>query len=216
MGGLSDGAHASSSVRDGFVRYVSKYLEKYKKGSGKISSINDAEVKNMLFDAIARVNHTLYLESVALTHGTGMGTTVASILVIGKKAYVCHVGDSRVYAIVSDKLLRITSDHSLVQHLLDTKKITPEEAEAHPNKNVLIRAIGTDEFTEPDISVRIFAKASCYLICSDGLNLHVSDSEIEEQLKAQGDPREKVQALLSLARERGERDNTTALVISSK
>lgn len=215
MGGLSSGSHASSLARDTFVKYVTKNLEKYKKSTGKIAVHDDTAVKNILCEGVSRANHTLYMESLTLQSRSGMGTTLAAILVIAKKAYICHVGDSRVYALVSGKLCRLTKDHSLVQYLVDTSQISEGEAARHPQKNVLLKAIGTDETISPDISVMSFSKAKHYLICSDGLTLHISDDEIEDVLLADSDASEKVKTLISLARGRGERDNTTVLVISS-
>ena len=214
MGGLSSGSHASSLASDTFIKYVVKNLEKYKKSTGKISLHDDAVVKNILSEGVARANHALYMESITLQSSAGMGTTLVAILVIGKKAYVCHVGDSRAYATVSGKLVRLTKDHSLVQYLVDTDQISEAEAARHPQKNVLIKAIGTEESVTPDISVMTFSKAKNYLLCSDGLTLHVSDEEIESALLSESDTQDKVKELLSLARTRGERDNTTLLVIS--
>lgn len=215
MGGLSLGAHASELARDTFVKYVSKSLEKHKKSTGKIAVDNDNTVKSILCEGVSRANHALYMETLTMQNSVGMGTTLAAILVISKKAYICHVGDSRVYALISNKLTRLTKDHSLVQYLVDTKQISSSEAEKHPQKNVLTKAIGTDETITPDISVMNFTKAKHYLICSDGLNIHISDGEIEEILLSDTAVDEKVKTLISLARERGERDNTTVLVISS-
>ena len=213
MGGLSSGAHASSSVRDCFVKYVTKNLEKYKKSSGKILLHDDIVVKNILSEAVARANHLLYMESISLTDGKSMGTTIACVLIIGKKTYVCHVGDSRVYALASDKLCRLTEDHSLVQYLVDSSIIAPTEASKHPDKNVLTRAIGTDETVTPDISITVPPKTKYYLICSDGLTLHVSDTEIEAVLLKDNTAREKASELISLAKSRGGRDNITVIVI---
>ncbi len=216
MGGLSSGARASELARDVFVRYVTKNLEKYKKSSGKMVIHDDVTVKNILTEGVSRANHSLYMESITLSKNEGMGTTIAAILVIEKKAYICHVGDSRVYALVANKLTKLTRDHSLVQYLVDTEQISKAEAERHPQKNVLLKAIGTEDVVAPDISVMNFSKAKHYLICSDGLNLHISDGEIEEILASDTPADEKVKTLISLARGRGERDNTTVLVISSQ
>ncbi len=213
MGGLSSGAHASSSARDCFVKYVTKNLEKYKKASGKIVLNDDTVVKNILSEAIARTNHMLYMETISSTRSEMMGTTIACVLIIGKKTYVCHVGDSRVYALASGRIVRLTEDHSLVQYLVDTSMISRAEASKHPDKNVLTRAIGTDETVSPDISVTVPPKTKYYLICSDGLTLHVSDAEMEAVLTRDTDAKEKVESLISLAKSRGGRDNVTAIVI---
>ncbi|MBE6618499.1 MAG: serine/threonine-protein phosphatase [Ruminococcaceae bacterium] len=214
MGGLEAGSHASELARDTFTKYVVKNLEKYKKSTGKIALHDDTVVKNILCEGVARANHALYMESITLHSRSGMGTTLASILVIGKKAYICHIGDSRVYGLISGKLSRLTKDHSLVQYLLDSEQISPSEADGHPQKNVLLKAIGTEETVSPDISVMTFAKAKHYLICSDGLTLHISDGEIEKILLAETAAQDKVKELISLARARGERDNTTVLIIT--
>ena len=214
MGGLSSGAHASELAMNTFVKYVTKNLEKHRKANGKISVSDETTVKNILYEGVLRANHALYMESLTMKDGAGMGTTLAALLTVSKKAYVCHVGDSRVYAIISGKLTRLTRDHSLVQYLIDTQQISRSGAEHHPQKNVLMKAIGTAETVSPDILVLRLSRATQFLLCSDGLNLHINDTEIEDILLEDTEPAEKVRTFISLARTRGERDNTTVLVVS--
>ncbi len=211
MGGLSSGALASSLAKEKLVEYLTENLKKYDSDYP-----SDSEMKNILSDSVAYASHAVYMQSLKAPAHESMGTTLAAILTTPKKAYIFHVGDSRVYALISGKLHRLTSDHTLVQYLIDTKQIAPSEAENHPQKHILTRAIGTEDFVSPDISLLSLSKAKHFLICSDGLTLHVSDDETENILKEKSSPKEKVNRLISLTKERGARDNTTVLIISAK
>ena len=209
MGGLSFGSLASSLAKESLVEYLSEAMK-----NREPSHIGDSEMKDLLSDAVAYASHILYTRSLKAPEHESMGTTLAAILATSKKAYVFHVGDSRVYALISGKFHRLTKDHTLVQYLIDTKQINAHEAENHPQKHVLIKAIGTEDFVSPDISVIHLSKVKHFLICSDGLTIHVSDDEIESVIKEKSSEKEKVSRLISLTKERGAYDNTTVIALS--
>ena len=113
----------------------------------------------------------------------GMGTTITVCIVFKMQMVVFHIGDSRVYTINEKGIAQITKDHSLVQKLVDEGKITKEEAAVHPNRNILLKALGSNEKLIPDVKEIVLKKPTKVLMCTDGLTSIVKDSEIEEIVK---------------------------------
>jgi PPM family protein phosphatase len=141
------------------------------------------------------------------------GTTMTAVAVIGDLAYVAHVGDSRVYLITKDGLEQITRDHSLVQRLIELDQLTREEAEDHPQKNVLYRALGQSETLEVDALTRRLPPNSRLLLCSDGLWNLVEEKDIVEIAMSHNNPQEACDKLVALANKRGGTDNITAIML---
>ena len=141
----------------------------------------------------------------------GMGTTLEICLIYSNKAYIGHVGDSRIYRIRKEFIRKLTHDHSYVQKLVKDGTITEEEAKIHPKKNMLMKALGCTEFVEPDVTVKGFIKDDIILICSDGLTNMISDAEIYEIIKREGTLA--AEKLVEKANENGGYDNVTAIVI---
>ena len=123
-----------------------------------------------------------------------------------------HVGDTRAYLLRAGELFQITHDHSVVQALLDEGKITPEEAESHPQRSLLLQAIGGAAPAEPDVSLHDARPGDRYLLCSDGLTTVVAAEAIRNSLSAPGDPEEAVGRLIDLANEAGGPDNIACVV----
>ena len=123
-----------------------------------------------------------------------------------------HVGDTRAYLLRAGELFQITHDHSVVQALLDEGKITPEEAESHPQRSLRLRAIDGDGATETDVSLHDARAGDRYLLCSDGLTTVVSAGVIRDALSAPGDPEQAVGLLIDLANEAGGPDNIACVV----
>ena len=143
----------------------------------------------------------------------GMGTTAVCALVRGGEATLCHAGDSRAYLCRGGKLTQLTHDHSYVQELVDCGTITEEEAEHHPQKNIITRALGVDYRLEPEVtSVQLQAK-DLLLLCSDGLTNMVPVEQME-QLLAQGPFYDLPDRLVDAANENGGSDNITALLLA--
>jgi len=142
---------------------------------------------------------------------TGMGTTITGLYWLGGRIAVVHVGDSRAYLLREGELAQITHDHTYVQTLVDSGRITEEEAAVHPRRSLLMRALDGINPVEADLSVREARAGDRFLLCSDGLSGVVSDGEIAVAL-ASGEPTGVVTRLVDLALERGAPDNVTVVV----
>ena len=143
----------------------------------------------------------------------GMGTTVTAVALVAGYWVVAHIGDSRAYLLRDGHLSRITCDHSYVQHLIDTGRITPAEAKNHPQRNVVMRVLGDfDIDPHPDISIRKAHPADRWLLCSDGLCGVLEDSTIEETMTTMSDQGECAQRLVQMALRAGSTDNVTAVI----
>ena len=141
------------------------------------------------------------------------GTTLTAVAVIGDLAYVVHVGDSRVYLVTKDGIEQMTRDHSLVQRLIELDQLTREEANSHPQKNVLYRALGQNETLEVDALTRRLPPNSRLMLCSDGLWNMVSEKEIQEITMSHTNPQEACDKLVALANMYGGSDNITAVML---
>nr|WP_244313378.1 Stp1/IreP family PP2C-type Ser/Thr phosphatase [Streptomyces zinciresistens] len=142
----------------------------------------------------------------------GMGTTLTALLWTGQRLGLVHVGDSRAYLLRDGVLTQITQDHTWVQRLVDEGRITEEEATTHPQRSLLMRALGSGDHVEPDLSIREVRAGDRYLICSDGLSGVVSHQTLEETLASYQGPQETVQELIQLALRGGGPDNITVII----
>ncbi|MBU4337337.1 MAG: protein phosphatase 2C domain-containing protein, partial [Actinobacteria bacterium] len=144
---------------------------------------------------------------------SGMGTTVTAILRTENKLAMVHLGDSRGYLLRDGELSQVTTDHTFVQHLVDTGRITPEEAIHHPQRSVVMRVLGDfDVDLTPDLSVREARVGDRWLLCSDGLSGFVSADTLTETLRTQTDVDECADRLVQLALRAGGGDNVTVVV----
>ena len=139
-----------------------------------------------------------------------MGTTLTAILFAGGRLALCHVGDSRAYLVRDGQLSQITHDDTFVQTLIDDGRITAEEANSHPQRSLLLRALNGQE-VEPDLSMREARAGDRYLLCSDGLSGVVSEETLAEALK-DPDPQSTADRLIELALRSGGPDNITVIV----
>ena len=143
----------------------------------------------------------------------GMGTTVTALSLVSSYWVLAHLGDSRAYLLRDNHLMRITSDHSYVQHLIDMGHITSEEARNHPQRNVVMRVLGDfDIDPRPDISIRVAHPSDRWLLCSDGLCGVLEDSTIQEVMSTISNQEECAQKLVSMALRAGSTDNVTAVI----
>ena len=175
-------------------------------------------VYQALFDALCRANIQILGEAAANPSLKGMGTTACIVLIQGDDAYIAHVGDSRIYLYEAAKkrLFRITKDHSLVQALVDQGQLDDRDAEHHPQKNVILKALGTREVLKPEVYTCPVQPASgdIFLICSDGLSGMVDDNGIEAILSSDSSIEEKTDQLVANANVPGKGlDNITAQLI---
>jgi serine/threonine protein phosphatase PrpC len=144
---------------------------------------------------------------------SGMGTTVTALLKTGGRLALAHIGDSRAYLLRDGQLAQITRDHTFVQRLVDDGRITPEEAEQHPQRSVLMRVLSdVIDDVEPDLSMREAKLGDRYLLCSDGLSGVVSFDTIRDTLAAGKDPGPTCEQLVQLALRGGAPDNVTCIV----
>lgn len=143
----------------------------------------------------------------------GGGTTLTAIAIIGNLAYIAHVGDSRAYLVHDGKIEQLTTDHTLVQRLIEMNELTPEEALSYPQKNVLYRAIGQNENLKVERLARTLPPSSLILLCTDGLWDMLDDEMIRVVAQDAASPQEACQQLVSLANDRGGVDNISVIAL---
>ena len=143
----------------------------------------------------------------------GGGTTLSAVAIVGNLAYLVHVGDSRAYLIRDKTIDQLTTDHTLVQRLIEMNELTPQEAEYYPQKNVLYRAIGQNEQLKLERLIRPLPPAAHVLICTDGLWDMVSDETLCHVTSDSKTPQEACDRLIKLANERGGVDNISVIVL---
>lgn len=168
----------------------------------------DACLKNAIYTA----NKNVYDMSLHNENLVGMGTTGVVCYFECRTATIANVGDSRAYHLGELGLRQVTTDHSIVQQLVDLGKITPHEAKTHPQKNLITRAIGTEPNIEVDITHTVFKKGDYFLLCTDGLTTFVDDEIIAQVIK-NNDIDNAVKELVNLANENGGMDNITVVLI---
>lgn len=163
--------------------------------------------------AIAQAHATLLERVDAEPSLTGMGTTVTALLRAGSRLALGHIGDSRAYLLRDGELVQLTHDHTFVQSLVDEGRITPEEAEQHPQRSVIMRVLSdlVPDAT-PDLSMREARVGDRYLLCSDGLSGVVSHDTLQQTLAEQDSPDEVCDKLVALALRAGAPDNVTCIV----
>ncbi|MFF3542679.1 PP2C family protein-serine/threonine phosphatase [Streptomyces platensis] len=198
MGGQAAGEVASSEVISTLVQ-----LDDDVPGSDLLTSLGTA---------VTRANDQLRVMVEEDPQLEGMGTTLTALLWTGQRLGLVHVGDSRAYLLRDGVLTQITQDHTWVQRLVDEGRITEEEATTHPQRSLLMRALGSGDHVEPDLSIREVRAGDRYLICSDGLSGVVSHQTLEETLASYHGPQETVQELIQLALRGGGPDNITCIV----
>jgi PPM family protein phosphatase len=145
---------------------------------------------------------------------TGMGTTLSGMVRVGNQVVVAHIGDSRIYLLRDGVLEQITADHTFVQRLVDSGRITPEEAAVHPRRSVLMRVLG-DVDVDPEIDTHVLdtQPGDRWLLCSDGLSGYVAEREIAEILLTTHDPEEACEKLIQASLAEGAPDNVTAVIV---
>ena len=196
MGGHKGGDVASTSARDDLLREL----------EGKTPSVA------ALSGAIEEVNRQIYHQQEHDDALTGMGTTLSVLWMSDNFVYIGHVGDSRVYLLRDGEFKQMTLDHSLVEQLVREGVLTEEEAQNHPMRNIITRAIGTDESVEVDVVVEERRKGDLWLACSDGLHGLVDDRQMRDALR-QYAPEKAADVLLKAALDAGGRDNVTLVIV---
>lgn len=168
--------------------------------------------ENRLATGVKLANARIFEQASNDSKYRGMGTTIVSVFFGEKTAYVAHVGDSRVYLFRDNQLRLVTEDHSLLNDYLKAKKLTPEEIEAFPHKNVIVRALGMKDSVQVDVGRWEPQQGDIFLLCSDGLSGMVSDAQIEDTLKQVTDLEQATATLIDLANANGGQDNVTCVL----
>ena len=197
------GGHAAGEIASRiFTDIADKYLSEYK----EISTENDMQE---MFQA---GNYGILTSIEKHPERFGMGTTATMLHVAGSKAMWAHVGDSRLYLLRRSSLQQITSDHTYVNTLLAMGSITPQEAENHPDRNKLLRAVGAEETLQVDTGSFQLEQGDIMLLCSDGLTNMVTEPAIQTVLEAK-QCKNRAEALVECAKAAGGKDNISIIVV---
>jgi protein phosphatase len=200
------GGHAGGDVASALA------LKRVMEADRPYASANDAEFA--LHASLIAANSLLAETVFEHPELTGMGTTVSAILRSGDAIAIAHIGDSRIYLLRDGKLKQITADHTFVQRLVDSGRITPEEAAVHPRRSVLMRVLGdVDAAPEIDTTVHDVKPGDRWLLCSDGLSSYVSDEKIEIVLNGLANARDAADRLIKESLDQGAPDNVTVVIV---
>ena len=206
MGGHQDGEHASSITARTLAQYVLSDVVIPQLENNSPSS-DQKTIPEVLSEGMAAANASVQDQV------PGGGTTATCAVIRGDLAYIAHVGDSRAYLYVDGNLEVITRDHLLVRRLQELGQLTAQEADTHPQRNVLYRAIGQSDSLEIDAATRRLTPSSRMLLCSDGLWGVIGDEGIRKVLRECSDPQEACDRLIDAANASGGQDNITAVII---
>lgn len=173
-------------------------------------------VEQAIVRAIEHANEHIYRYASEREQFHGMGTTVVVTVASCDSIVIGHIGDSRAYLIDGESIVQLTEDHSLVNELVRSGQITKEEADHHPRRNVLMRALGTDPRVEVDIRRYSWKSGDTILMCSDGLSALVENHKLFDIMQTDRDLDDKVNHLVELALEAGGDDNITVVLIENE
>lgn len=208
MGGHKAGSIASHLAITTFCEYIKSHKE--------IEIRTREDVVVLLKMGIREANHVLFEEASKNEEHSGMGTTFTVATVIGEVIYLAHVGDTRLYLMNEKNMFQATTDHSLVQEMLDQGYISQTESKDHPQRHIITRAVGTYPKVKIDTVMYDVSKVDYMLLCSDGLTTMLSDEEIHRTVfESPKSLEEIVDELIRLANEKGGLDNI-AVVIAKK
>ncbi len=206
MGGHQAGEVASSLAARTMAHHIVRQLYLPTLANQEYGTDQPA-LNEVLVDAVQAAN------GVVANQVPGGGTTLTCALMLGPRAYIAHVGDSRAYVVTEEGLDQITHDHSLVDRLVELGQLTRDEAATHPQKNVLYRAVGQSGVLEVDTYVRTIPHGGRLLLCSDGLWSMVSDTEITNIVTNASSLQAACESLVAAANRAGGPDNITAILV---
>lgn len=205
MGGHKAGEVASRMAVDVIVKIFNE---------DKINTSDDEDtIIDTIRRAIVEANNKIFQKSIEDLECNGMGTTITMAYLLNNKLIIGHIGDSRVYSINNNELKQITEDHSLVAELVKNGSISVEEAQIHPQKNIITRAVGTSNSIDIDIVIEEVKKDDIILLCTDGLTNMVNDLEIKSLILANEDMQRACDSLVKKANELGGQDNITVVAV---
>jgi serine/threonine protein phosphatase PrpC len=209
---VADGV-ASSSHGDRAAEMVVNSLPIYLQRHLDSVGLDDPAAPERLGGAIAEISKELSEHGATDSELAGASTTVVALVVEGLRALVAHLGDSRGYLYRDQQLYRLTRDHSLVQALIDAGEVEPQDAPAHPSRNVITRHVGMPPPAHPDVGAVDLQPSDRIMLCSDGLHGVVNDASLAEILGAARSPGDTCAALIAAANTAGGPDNITTIVI---
>jgi len=182
---------------------------------GLVDAVSEMQAESQLvIDAVAKANESIYSVSQSQPQCAGMGTTLVVGLFTNNKLLAGHIGDSRMYRLRQGELVQITEDHSLLQEQLNSGLITPEQAKFSNNKNLVTRALGIDPEVELELHEHDVLPDDIYLLCSDGLSDLVADEEISETLGTLSANLElAANQLIQMANDNGGKDNISVILV---
>lgn len=207
MGGYNKGEVASELAVENITRFLKNNL--IQNEVVKINYIDD-----IFKQAYNNVNSIIYKKSQDDKECEGMGTTLTTVIIYKDKVYIANVGDSRCYMVVKGKLEKITKDHSYVEELIATHIITEEEAKKHPKRNIITRALGTEEIIIVDIYKKDINHNDKVLLTTDGLTGYIDKDEINEIISSDDDLDVIANNLIDKANEVAGKDNVTVILIN--
>lgn len=205
MGGHKAGEVASEMA-------ISIIKEKFLKEKENLEK-KRTEIALLIKNAIEEANSKILQESIENKECRGMGTTITMAYILVDKLFIGHIGDSRAYLLRKNDFVQLTEDHSLVAQLVKNGSISKEEAQCHPQKNIITRAVGTDSNIEIDIIIKDIDKEDIILFCTDGLTNMVGDSKIKEILLTSENMQAACEDLVNIANENGGLDNITVMAV---
>ena len=170
------------------------------------------DIERVLVNAIKTANREIIREASKDEHLKGMGTTVVAATIMNQMMYFANVGDSRLYLAADGTFDQVTQDHSLIAEMVRLGELTPEQARNHPDKNIITRAVGTQDTVKIDFFDIQLEEGNQLVMCSDGLSNMVTDEEIFE-LICREDGEDKAKRLIDKANANGGRDNIAVIVV---
>jgi len=207
MGGHLGGDYASSTA----VRVLGEQFMQLDSSQFEV----EGKWAQWLQEAVIYVNDLLYKHANENQAYKGMGTTLEAALIRGRSCIISHTGDSRVYAIDGQGVRQVTRDHSYVNALLDSGEITEQEAAVHPQRNWIMKAVGSEKRIVPDLYSLELEDDMYMLICTDGLSNKVDQQSMSDIVLSSAALREKTEKLVDLANEMGGEDNISVILIDS-
>ena len=206
MGGANGGSTASRVATETIAETLS---------GGYRENMERQEIGSLMKLAIEYANKAVYEMSQHIQGLDGMGTTVVCAIAKDNWLHVVHAGDSRAYLCTNDSVRQITTDHSIVQELVQAGTITPEEARIHPNRNLITRALGTEPVLRTDYNTVEFKNGAKVILCTDGLSNYITDKGLLDFIR-NNQCDKLTDMLIEKAKELGGSDNITVAIISSE
>jgi len=205
MGGYKGGEIASKLAVTCVKNYICNNFSQIPK--------EKEDIIKLINSSIEYANMIVYEKSSEVADLRDMGTTLDVAILYNNKVFIGHVGDSRIYRVRKNIIRKLTIDHSYVEKLVRDGSITKEEAFNHPNKNMLLKAVGCNNLVKPDVFYKGFLKGDILLMCSDGLTNMVKETNIYNILL--NNPEKPVEALINEANSKGGLDNITVIIVDN-